>query len=358
MFALLLTTCSDPVEPVFRFETGFLLLEGRIVDQEGYSAIRVSRNEIIFGNYALLPVEGLNLVSIDDAGNEVQWSQVESTNEYRPPADFKAEAGRTYYIRAVTPQGEVVESEPERVPATVPIAAARVQFEQEAYFSEGLDRFVPAFRLLVDLDDPADDRNFYQWQYTAWQTIDVCASCQRARWRNGECIPGPDTRFVNRWDYLCDATCWVSSRGKNLNILSDEFSQGRRITGVEAGREDFARPGGLLFEVEQYSISKKAYDYNVVLQNLAEGASGLNAPLPAPLIGNLLDRSENKVDVLGFVGVAALDIERVYLNRDTVNGTSLPYDGQIILEPVMPSPPVAPCEGGTRTRQRPVGWPE
>jgi hypothetical protein len=155
------------VEPVFCFETGFLLVKGRIVDQEGYSEVRVSRNEILFGDYSLLPVNGVDLVSIDDRGNEVRWSQVEGTNQYCPPADFKAELGRTYYIRAVTPQGEIVESEAEGLPSPVPIASTRVQFEQEAYFSNGLNRFIPAFRLLVDLNDPAEEDNYYQWRYTS-----------------------------------------------------------------------------------------------------------------------------------------------------------------------------------------------
>ncbi|MEM9261746.1 MAG: DUF4249 family protein, partial [Bacteroidota bacterium] len=247
-------------------------------------------------------------------------------------------------------------SVPEPVPSAVPITNARVKFEQEAYFSTGRNRFIPAFRLLVDLQDPPGERNFYQFRYTTFQTIDVCASCERARWRNGECIAGPDTRFVSRWDYLCDATCWVFSTGADLNIISDEFGEGRLIEGIEAGRFDYDRPGGLLFDVHQYSISQAAFDYNNVLKDLADGAGGLNAPLPAALVGNLTDVSETGTNVLGFVGVAAVANERIFIQRDTFGGTSLPFDGSILLEPVMPTPPVAPCEGTGRTRERPEGW--
>lgn len=352
------SSCTDPIAPVYRFETGFLLIEGRITDEAGYSEIRVSRNEILFENYTLTPVPGSVVSSIDSDGQEVMWESIEATNRYRAPEGWVAEAGKSYHIRIVTPQGEVIESTPEPLPSSVPILNPRVKFEQEAYFSTGRDRFIPAFRLLIDLEDPADEANFYQFNYTTWESIDVCASCERARWRNGVCIPGPDTRFVNRWDYLCDMPCWLSAQGVGRNILSDAFINGNRVEDIEAGRFDYERNGGLLFVLEQYNTSRAAFEFNEVLQNLAEGGSGLNAPLPAALVGNLLDVSENKTNVLGFVGVAALNTERVFIQRDTVDGESLPFDPSIFLEPVNPSPPQAPCVGGTRTTVRPEGWPQ
>lgn len=352
-----LITCADPVTPVYRFETGFLLVEGRISDLDGYSEIRLSRNEILFNNYTLTAVLGATVSSVDNDGQEVIWDFVEGSNRYRAPDGWAAEAGKSYHIRAVTPQGEVIESSPERMPTNVPILDARVKFEQEAYFSTGRNRFIPAFRLLLDLEDPGDEENFYQFNYTTWETIDICATCERSRWRDGVCIAGPDTRFVSRWDYLCDAECWISAQGKGRNILSDAFVNGNRIENVEAGRFDYERPGGLMFVLEQYNITRAAFEFNEVLEDLSEGGSGLNAPLPAALVGNLTDLSENKTNVLGFVGVSAVNTERVYIDRDTINGTSLPYDGSVIPEPVRPSPPQAPCIGGTRTTVRPLGWP-
>lgn len=352
-----LTTCADPVTPVYRYETGFLLIEGRITDQDGYSEIRLSRNEILFGVYQLTPVEDAVVSSVDDDGQEVAWEQMEETNRYRPPVGWAAAAGKSYQIRAVTPQGEVIESTSELMPTNVPIQEARVKFEQEAYFSTAQNRFIPAFRMLLDLEDPGDEENFYNFGFTAWETIAVCASCERSRWRNGQCIAGPDTRFVRRWDYLCDMECWISAQGGGRNILSDAFINGNRVDNIEVGRFDFKRKGGLLFVLEQYNVTKEAFAFSEVLEGISEGSGGLNAPLPAALIGNLTDLSENKTNVLGYVSVAAVNIERIYFDRDTVNGEPLPFSPPIILEPADPSPPRAPCVGGTRTAVRPEGWP-
>jgi len=353
---LLLTTCTDPVVPVYQFETGFLLLEGRITDTPGYSEVRLSRSEFLFDNYTLSPEMGATVSSVSNDGEEVRWEQVGGTSAFRAPEGWAAESNKSYSLRVLTSQGEVIESEAERTPTNVSIQNARVTFDQESYFSTGRDRFIPAFTLLVDVDDPAGEDNFYQYRYTTFEMIDVCASCERARWRDGVCIAGPDTRFVSRWDYLCDAPCWVFSNSRDLNILSDEFSQGQRIENIPAGRFDYARPGGLLFDVQQYSTSAAAFAFNSTLKELSDGSGGLNAPLPAALVGNLTDVSENETPVLGFVGVSSVSAERVYINRESFGGTSLPFDSQIRLEPVMPSPPVAPCEGTSRTRNEPNGW--
>jgi len=41
-----------------------------------------------------------------------------------------------------------------------------------------------------------------------------------------------------------------------------------------------------------------------------------------------------------------------------VQGEPLPFESTLRLEMLMPEPPQAPCEGGTRTRQEPEGWGE
>lgn len=353
---LCLFSCVDAVTPKYQFDTGFLLIEGRITDTPGYSEARVSRNEIRFGIYTLTPVEGSTVSCIDEDGVEINWELQGTNNTYQAPSDWVAIPGKAYFLRVVTPQGEVVESEPEVLPTAVPMANVRVAFEQEAYFSTDRSRFIPAFRLLIDFQDPAGETNFYQYRYTAFEDIVVCASCERSRWRNGECIAGPDTRFVRRWDYLCDARCWTFSTGAGINILSDAFSDGQLVTGFEAGRFDYSRQGGLLFDVQQYNISRAAFEYNSVLEGLVDGAGGLNAPLPAALVGNLKDVSAVGTNVLGFIGVAAVSTERIFIERDTFGGTPFPGQMSIIPEPVTPSPPRAPCEGMNRTRERPVGW--
>ena len=348
--------CTDPIAPTYDFRSGFLVVDGRITDKPGYSYVSIDRNVEQFGDFNLLPQAGARITSEDDRGEVITWLPTDTAGYYIPPAGFAAEPGRSYSLRIEMPEGELIESPRQALPPKVPFRNLRYRFDQEAYFSENRDRFVPAFTFLVDVDDPAGEANFYQYRFRSWETVDVCITCRRSRYRDGQCREDPDTRRVNYWDYLCDVPCWAMNIGAGRSIYRDELSDGTTVTGIEAGRVDFARLGGLLFEVEQANISSRAYEYAEILDNLANNGGGLNAPLPAPLVGNLSDASEQGTDVLGFVSVESLSVDRVYFNRDTVNGQSLPNPYTVILEPVIPTPPTAPCVGGNRTSEEPAGW--
>ena len=351
-------SCTDPIVPTYQYQSGFMVVDGRITDQPGYSFVSISRNVEQFNSYRLYPESGARVSSVDDRGQIVAWEATDTIGYFVPPSGFFAERDRSYSLVVETSVGEVVRSPEQALPPPVGFTNLRYRFEQEAYYSETRERFVPAFTFLVDVEDPAEQENFYQYRFRTWETIEVCITCRGARYRDGRCIEEPDTRNVDHWDYLCDVPCWANNLGAGRNIFRDEFSDGNSIRGIEAGRLDFDRRGGLLFEVEQASVSSRAYEFAEILNNLANNGGGLNAPLPAPLVGNLTDESELGTDVLGFVSVESLTLDRMYIDRDTIQGQSLPNAYDVVLEPVIPSPPNAPCVGGNRTAVLPDGWPE
>ena len=354
----LLLTCTEQVEPVIQFEEGFLLVNGRLADRAGVSEVTVLRNENNGLNSNPSPVTGARVFSIADGGGETRWESIGTQGRFVPPPGWVAERGVAYHVRIETPAGEVIESTPERLATTVEIDSLSVQFEQEAYFSESRDRFVPAFRLLVNYRDPAGERNYYQYRTQAFEEIDICAFCERSVYRNGECIATEGSRFVARYDYRCDSRCWRTRLLGVATTFSDEFTDGTQVNALPAARVDYQRPGGLLFVLQQFSISRAAFEYNSIIQNLVEGAGGLNAPLPAALIGNLQDVSNEGTTVLGFVGTAAVTERRRYIVQESFGGLPLPFDNIPRLEPLIPAPPRAPCTGGNRTATKPEGWPD
>ena len=351
-------SCTDPIVPLYEFQSGFMVVDGRITDQPGYSFVTIKRNVEQFNEYRLVPEDVARVYSVDDRGETVIWQATDTVGYFLPPSDFSAMPDHRYSLNIETNAGEVISSPLQELPPRVGFTNLRYRFDQEAYYSETRERFVPAFTFLVDVEDPAEQENYYQYRFRTWETVDVCFTCRGSRYRNGRCITEDDTRNVDHWDYLCDVPCWAANIGAGRNIFRDEFSDGNRIPGVQAGRLDFDRRGGLLYEVEQANISSRAYEFAEILNNLTNNGGGLNAPLPAPLVGNLTDESPLETDVLGFVSVESLTLERRYINRDTVSGQPLPMAYDVVLEPVIPSPPNAPCIGGNRTPVLPDGWPE
>lgn len=360
---IVLSTCVDPVRPEFRFRDGFLVINGEISNLPNESRLTIQVSTLNQSTYDLVPFQPLSVVTIDGSGNSVPWAQVGSTEVFLPPADFRGIAGETYFLQVETESGQFVESDPEIMPEVVPIASLRMQFEQEAYFSDELERFVPAFRFLVDFSDPPATRNFYRWQVNSWERRFICLSCNFAQvvdYATGECVSTNRSRFVPRFDYLCADPCWEIMYDPNFNVFSDEFVDGNQLNAFEAGRIPYDWYGGLLVNVRQQQITAAAYEYNQNLSDLSQSSGGLNATLPAALDGNLNAVVEGGQTVLGYFGVAATSSDRIYFDRDTISGTALSFDARWNLD--VPPPPAVqyfdPCDGPNRTTIRPEGWPE
>lgn len=359
--ALICTTCADPVLPSFQLETGLYLIEGSIVDQPGESEVRVSISELSLGRYVLVPVRDALVVSTDETGMEVTWTL--NGSGYAPPAEFAAEQGRTYTLRVTTADGTVLESQPETVPTSASLIDARLRFEQEGFFSQTLNGFVPTIFLDVDLADPAGERNYYQLRYRKWERRLTCASCPRMfRYRNGECQEWRGNR-AERWDYLCDGQCWTIKNGTEQALFRDEFSDGNTVTNIEVAREIYySRTGGILFEARLLGISKEAFLYNQVFNEQAQGGGGLNAVNPTALVGNMYNVANDKDIILGFVNAASVSTRRIYTDRSDILLDPLPDPLPVILEPTpstctgLECPPRVACEGENTTSEEPEGW--
>ncbi|MEL7159652.1 MAG: DUF4249 family protein [Bacteroidota bacterium] len=373
LFALALLVvvygCTDPVVPAFDDPESFYLVEGSIADRTGVSQAKVSRYERVNDRFLLLPQREMTVSSVAEDGTEVTWfHDTLAPGTYFPPPDFTAVIGRAYFLRVLTPQGDLFESRPEVIPFPVPITELAVSFDQESYFRPSLQRFVPAFSYSLSFQDPVGTPNYYQASYRYWETTRICASCDFGRWRDGTCIP--DSRNTGTWDYECGEICYAIRYGDELNIISDEFGDGALIADLPVGRLDHNRnTGGLLFEAQLNSISKEAHTYLRVLTEISEDGGGLNATIPTALLGNVSAIVRDGISpplVLGFVNAVSTSAERLYLDRTEVDGRPLPSRISPVWEPPLVNcpppigcPPTPPCSPNIfRTPVQPEGWGE
>ena len=354
--------CLEPTKPEFQLEDGFFLIEGSILEGEGQGEIRIRASDFRDVVLQFESVEGAEVLAVKADGTTVSWIQGYEPGRYIPPAGAVALAGETWHFEINLPDGTSVTSAPETIPAPVEVSNLAINFVQNSTFDEGLNRFVPRFELFLDYEDPADQANFYAYDYRYWEEITICVSCENGRWRDGVCIPFNETpRFPVRYDYLCDTQeCFATKEGNETRYGTDAFSNGSSLTGFPIGGIEFSAYGGMLVEGSVYSITKAAFDYGKVIQDLVEGNSGLNPTIPAALNGNVRNVNPSGRDVLGFIGAASKGDSRAFVNRTTETGSPLPFDNSLRLEPIPPPgvPPRAPCDIlGVRTSDRPIGWP-
>ena len=360
-----LTSCLEPTRPAFQIEDeGFYLVEGRIL-AGGQSEIRVRESDFENIELSLNAIIDAAVTAVEDDGTRIEWAvDNPKLGSYRPPADFAASAGQRWYFEIVLPDGTMILSEPETIPEPVAANNLEVRFVQESTFDEGRNRFIPQFELYLDYDDPADQENYYALDYTYWEKTDVCITCVNGSYsvalescvvRDGE------SRFFRGYDYGCAPSgCYTINQGFQARYNNDEFTNGGNLTGVPLGGIEFQAYGGLLVEGQLISISREAYAYGKVIQDLTEGNSGLNATIPAALNGNVRNADANGREVLGFLGAANFSAARFYLERTISTGTPLPLDAPPMFQPIPPPgvPPLIPCDiPGERTSIKPDGWP-
>ncbi len=364
LFLLLSSTaCVDVVAPDFRFRDGFVFVEGEISNEVGFSRLRLQTSRITGSRFELIPLTVSQVQSIDGAGQIVDWQEaVVGSGYYLPPTDYAGTPGESYAVRILTQDGRMMHSSPEILPAPVPFENLRMQFDQEAYYSEALRRFVPAFRFLVDFQDPTTHNNYYRFRHQTWEKLDVCVTCRFSRFNRsqGACVSDNTSQRVARFDYPCLGECWENAINSEINLFSDRFVNGNRVEAYEAARIPWEWYGGLLVIVEQQQLTERAHAFNEVIKGISIGSAGLNATLPAALVGNVAyENSDEEETVLGYFAAVGTTSDRLYFNRDTVQGNSLFIDNRFNFD--TPPPPgviyMHPCEEANRSPIRPLGWP-
>lgn len=343
--------------PAFALGDPFYLVEGSIVAGEGVSALRIQQSNFREISLQFQPVTAARVLSVEANGETVLWRlENAETGNFQPPMGFVPEPGQTWHFEIELADGVSIVSTPETIPQAVPLAALEINFVQNSIFSTDLDRFLPRFELFVDYQDPPAKPNYYEWEVSFWEEIDVCASCTQGVWRDGECITVTN-RFIFRYDYPCDsAECFQRERLNQVIVSDDAFSDGQFIRGFPVGGINFDRYGGLLAVVEAISLGPEAYDYSGVISALVNGQDGLNATIPVALDGNVRNIDPDGPLVLGYLRAVSSSQITAFVERTLETGFPLPFDPVVRLEDPL-GRLRAPCDGPNRSTEPPPGWP-
>ena len=366
--------CIDPVEPVFENEEGLIYVDGLLSTTKGSSFVTVSES--------ILEFNSLNFELLSDA--QVSYRNVETgleiplllqTNTYVPPADFFAEQGSTWELNITLSDGRTYRSTPEYISASVSISDIRASYNPELIYRESAQQFLPGHTISIDINDPADEENYYLWRFTSYETLEVCQSCTNSILRNGECQENPSSQSTNyNTDYLCNQNCWQKRYTENINIFSDEFSNGLQISDLPISNVLLYSLQNIVVDIQQFSLTPKAYEYYKTLKDIVDNNGGLNAPPPAALVGNMFNTQNENEFVLGRFTAAATTKKSIFINREDILDFPIEEDDGLQLEtcttfcfPDQCSGVAAPCnapiittancsENRFQTAIEPEGW--
>lgn len=358
-------SCIDPIEPDFELREGLIFVEGFASTEPGVSFVSITESAIEFGVYVVNFVEGAS-AELENVDNGEIVPLVEIEEAYVPSEDFTVAPGESWKLNIRMPDGKQFTSEVEKVLDPIPLSDLKVQYDPELEFREIFGgRFVPGHEIFVSFTDPPGAGNYYYWSYRSYENLDICEKCRESYFRDGECQPLP--RGIGGlqpyYDYPCQSDCWRIRFPESIPIFEDEFSNGRTITDFSIGNAILYTKEDMVIEVQQFAISASAHEYYKVLKDLVDNNSGLNAPPPAGLVGNMFNPADSEEFVFGRFTAAATSEASIFIDRTFITEDALETREELILEPGFGSPLPPPAtfsaacsETRFRTAIRPEAW--
>ena len=376
---ILFQKCIDPTVPEFQFSEDLIFIDGFITDKPKGSFVSVKKSKLEFGIYKTETINGCIVSFVNSLTNKsIPLTQIEEV--YLPSDDFKINSGERWELNVILPNGENYKSFSETAPTKVELNSAESKFKDKVTTftsPSGTDRDISGHKIFVNFDDPLDEENYYFHRFRVYEQTITCLTCPNGIYRNGECLVldfPPYQRFqrayylANRdFTYGCEVPCWNINYNDETTIFSDEFSNGLNIKSYEIGNVPLFSVNPFFLTVQQFNITKSAYNYYKTLKDISENSSSLNAPLPTALVGNLYNSNDLQEFVLGRFTVASESNISIFQDRVEYGDQSVSNNsayGRQRLDPEIYGMPLpepltffAPCqETRFRTSIVPEGW--
>ncbi len=367
------TACVNILEVNYDLNSTLLTIEGVVADEVGgtYVSIQFSKSET--KNTEIIPLKNCIVEILEDKTTKIPLKEV-FDGTYNPIAGFKGTKGKSYQLIVKTPEGKTYQSTLEKLSPTPPIKKVYQKFNKAGLLNATGDKVVASTSdVFLDFDDPAETDNYYLWTWKQFEKHDVCATCYTGYLNSKtlECVTVKQQYGTfPTYDYHCAGNCWDIAYNAEINILSDIYVKGKSVIGRPIAKIPFYSDSPTLIQINQYSISKGAFDYYNLLESISQRTGTLTDTPPAPIIGNISNTGNPSEVVIGYFMATGSNSANYLIDRtpNLKEATFTSLVGHTInYEPDLgpASPPLfefrAPrqiCkEGKSRTPKTPLGWP-
>ncbi len=311
-------SCVDPYSVEIAEGEQLLTIEGLVTSGPGPHIIKLTRSDTYGSIFEGLvrPVRNATVTVRDDQG-EVTFFEEDSNarGNYFSPADFRAIVGRSYTLQIETIDGNKYTSLPEQVNPVPEIKeltyqVVRIPVEGEINDESGV-------QLIVEIDDPVEESNFYFWRNS--ESVHVLET------RPDLFTPRPSDANPSREPQPkdCCITCFRSELVGNQNIfIANDDNFNGLTTRIPAG---FIPDDGLRFvntfrvDLRQISISPEAYRFLRLVKQQTEISGSVFDPPPANIRGNMISLDNPDEVVLGYFMAAGETGKRIYIKNSDLD---------------------------------------
>ncbi|MDN3204943.1 DUF4249 domain-containing protein [Algoriphagus sediminis] len=313
LLLLLLLACIDPYEVDVEEGPQLLTVEGFLTTEEGPHVIKLSRSATYGSAFEGLvrPVREATVIIRDNLGNVTFLAEdLDNRGSYFTPEGYRAVVGRSYTLQIQLNEGQVYTSLPERIESVPEIKSLDYQIVRIPVEGETNER--SGVQLIADLDDPADQDNFYFWR-TGTSTFILKTRPDLFTERPSDLEPNRDPDPKD----CCD-TCFQTETFGNTGIfIANDDSFNGLNTKLPVG---FIEDDGIRFvethraEISQISVSAEAYRFLRLVKQQTEVSGSVFDPPPANIRGNMISLDNPEEVVLGYFMAGAEAKQEIYIN--------------------------------------------
>jgi hypothetical protein len=327
-----LAGCSEIYEPDIETVEPFIVVEGSITTKPGYSYVYLSKSRSYNESPYFEGVAGATVWVSDDDGNSLVYEPV-NLGVY---ALFQEEGniasvGNTYTLTIITTDGDTLQSTPQEITQCPEIRSIFCEYDQKSILSEDsygdvLEITYDGININMETDGLLSSGNFYIYNWLGYEehaaniqyqpeggapsTFDI----YRHRKLNGKytsVIHTANADLYNEYRLRDEKLVFIAQEDMTnyTPIYPDSFT-------LINNRFD-----GLLFRLQQLSISGDAYKfYNDIEKQLA--AEGhLFDPISPQIIGNISCTNDETVKVIGIFSASDVTEKYSYLYMNQSNRT-------------------------------------
>ncbi len=314
LFLLFLTACIDPFETEVQEGQQYLTIDGTITSELGIHRVRLTRGDTYGSIFQGLirPVTGATVIVRDNLGVVTFLAEsAEDRGFYDTPSTFAAVVGRSYSLQIQLVDGKVYTSLPELVNASPPIK--NLSYQSKRIPVKGEINNASGVQLIVDLDDPADQNNFYYYRNSeATYVLETRPDLYTT--------PAPDRSPAPK---DCCSTCFQTETvGNQSYFLSSDDNFNGLTTRLIAG---FVPDNGRRFvntyrvDLRQLNVSQEAFRFLRSVKQQSEISGSVFDPPPANIRGNMISLDDPEEVVLGFFIAAGESQRRVYIKNSQLD---------------------------------------
>jgi hypothetical protein len=316
LFSLLfLCNCIDPYTPKLTGYESVLVVDGLVTDANSSYKVKLSR---AFQDLNTIPsgVAGATVYISDDRGTRFNLTEKGEGIYATDSLAFKGVQGTTYILHISTKEGEEYESD-RCTMQPVPAIDKIYYGTDQQIINNGT---VTQDGISIYLDSKAGNSDqYYRWAFEeTWKFKVPSPKKYDYKMADSSFIPVADIK-----DY-----CWKNKKSDGILIYSNISGQSLPVRKMPLLFIATDQSDRLLIQysilVNQYSISKKEYDFWDNLKQINEDGGDLFAKQPYTVISNIKNIKNPTERVLGYFQVSAVSQKRIYITFAEVATLKIP----------------------------------